>query len=111
VTVNSFAIAYTTDEETYPRLAINGRNNQRMVVWRRDVGSGYAIWQLGWFPTDIFMPPPFEIAPTSNVWEQPAIAVGPPGFLSVYEKRETTSFIYGRMYWEYNLYLPYTAKN
>jgi len=111
MTVNSFAIAYSTDEETYPRLAINGKNNQRMVVWRRKIGLGYAIWQSGWFPTDPTLPPPFEIAPASSVWEQPAIAVGSSGFLTVYEKREGTSFIYGRMHWEYNLYLPYTAKN
>ena len=110
VTPSSSAIAYTPDNETYPDVAINGANNQRMVVWRRYTGSGYAIWQSGWFPPASPLPP-FEIAPASNVWALPAIAVGPPGFLSVYEKRQTTSFIYGRMYWEYNLYLSLITKD
>lgn len=110
-TVNSFSIASSSDPETFPDVEINGANNQRMVVWRRKIGTGYAIWQFGWFPSVMTLWLPFEIAPTSPVHTLPAIAAGSPGFLSVYEKRETTSFIYGRLYWEYNLYLPHISKN
>jgi hypothetical protein len=105
---NSFAIAYSTDDEIYPDVAINGADNQRMVAWQRHIDSAFAIWQRGWFPEDLTLPPPFEVAPASYIWYPPAIAASPSGFLSVYEKRiDTNVCIYGRMYSNFHTYLPY----
>lgn len=107
----SSSIADSTDAETLPDVAINGASNQYMVAWRRKIGTGYAVWEFTWNPSLMTIYSPFEIAPTSPVWVVPAVAGGYPGFLTVYEKREDTSFIYGRMYWKHNLYLPQVSKN
>ena len=109
-TLNSNAIAISSDEETYPDAAINGGNDERMVVWRRHIGSGYAVYQFGWFPDVMAIWLPWELAPTSPVWFEPKVEVGGPAFMTVYNKRETTSFVWGRQFWEYNLYLPDIAK-
>jgi hypothetical protein len=109
-TLNSFPIAVSSDEETFPDVAINGGNQQRMVVWRRDIGTGYAVYQFGWYPDVMAIWMPWEIAPTSPVWFEPKVEVGGAGILTVYNKRDTTSFVWGRLYWANSVYLPQVRK-
>ena len=115
VTTGSFPISVSGDNETRPTVAARpGTARDYFAAWQRTTATGEAIYASRLHSSQIQNY--FEVA-AAAFWtnESPALAIGAPGHLIVYEGDSSANptvprEIYGRMWWPEVLFLPLVLK-